>query len=107
VKKLRELILQLAVRGKLVRQDPVDEPATVLLEKISFAKKSLLNSKRRQASDLEAIAEEELFFKVPIEWQWARFGEISDIVGGVTKGRNLVGKETDLELQTFNELILI
>lgn len=43
IKKLRELILELAVRGKLVPQDPCDEPASVLLERIA-AEKGRLNS---------------------------------------------------------------
>lgn len=46
IKKLRELILELAVRGKLVPQDPNDEPASVLLEKISKQKKSLIKEKK-------------------------------------------------------------
>jgi len=46
VQKLRELILQLAVQGKLVPQDPNDEPASVLLEKIRAEKERLIREKK-------------------------------------------------------------
>ena len=46
VKKLRELILELAVRGKLVPQDPNDEPASVLLERIAEEKAQLIAEKK-------------------------------------------------------------
>ncbi|NMU24772.1 restriction endonuclease subunit S, partial [Vibrio parahaemolyticus] len=46
VKKLRELILELAVRGKLVPQDPNDEPASVLLERIAAEKAQLVKEKK-------------------------------------------------------------
>jgi len=46
IKKLRELILELAVRGKLVPQDPIDEPASVLLERIAAEKARLIKDKK-------------------------------------------------------------
>ena len=46
IKKLRELILELAVRGKLVPQDPSDEPASILLEKIAKEKAQLIKDKK-------------------------------------------------------------
>ena len=52
VQKLRELILQLAVMGKLVPQDPNDEPASVLLEKIKAEKRSLLRKEKLKESKL-------------------------------------------------------
>ncbi|SMY34186.1 Type-1 restriction enzyme EcoKI specificity protein [Photobacterium malacitanum] len=61
VKKLRELILELAVRGKLVPQDPSDEPATVFLKKIAdekanlIAEKKLRKAKTSQVSDMPAV----------------------------------------------------
>ena len=46
IKKLRELILELAIRGKLVPQDPNDEPASVLLEKIAVEKELLIKENK-------------------------------------------------------------
>lgn len=70
VKKLRELILQLAVQGKLVPQDPKDEPASVLLEKIR--KEKAAKGDRRPLSSVE-----EPPFALPGGWEWARFGDLT------------------------------
>ncbi len=51
VQKLRELISQLAVQGKLVPQDPTDEPASVLLEKIKSEKEWLVKEKKIRKSE--------------------------------------------------------
>jgi type I restriction enzyme S subunit len=72
IKKLRELILELAVRGKLVPQDPKDEPASVLLEKIAKKKARLI---KKQKSFPE-ITEAEKQYKLPKNWKWVRLGEI-------------------------------
>ena len=55
VQKLREMILQLAVQGKLVPQDPKDEPASVLLEKIKAEKERLVKEKKIKKTKLLAI----------------------------------------------------
>jgi len=80
VKKLRELILELAVRGKLVPQDHNDEPASELLKRIQAKKnKSKLT-----------ISEKEKPFSLPQGWEWVYFGEIAQHNSGKTldKGRN-------------------
>ena len=60
IKKLRELILELAVRGKLVPQDPNDEPASVLLEKITKEKARLIKEgKIKKQKKLPEISEDE------------------------------------------------
>ena len=60
IKKLRELILELAVRGKLVSQDPNDEPASVLLEKIAEEKARLIKEgKIKKQTPLPEISEDE------------------------------------------------
>lgn len=73
IKKLRELILELAVRGKLVPQDPSDEPAKVLLEKITQEKARLIKEgKIKKQEPLPEIADEEKPYKIPQGWMWAR-----------------------------------
>jgi type I restriction enzyme S subunit len=77
IKKLRELILELAVRGKLVPQDPNDEPASVLLEKIAKEKERLIKEgKIKKQEHLSKITEEEKPFEVPKGWVWARLTEL-------------------------------
>ncbi|HCR3983063.1 TPA: restriction endonuclease subunit S [Kluyvera ascorbata] len=83
IKKLRELILELAVRGKLVPQDPNDEPASVLLERIAAEKAELVKQgKIKKPKPLPEISEEEKPFELPVGWEWVRLGEISDAVTG-------------------------
>ena len=78
VAKLRELILTLAVQGKLVPQDPADEPAGVLLQKIRVEKDRLIaEGKIRRDKPLAEIAEEEKPFGLPQGWEWVRFGDAS------------------------------
>ena len=73
VARLRELILTLAVQGKLVPQNPADEPASVLLEKIRAEKERLMaEGKIKRGKPLAAISEEEKPFEVPVGWEWAR-----------------------------------
>jgi type I restriction enzyme, S subunit len=77
IKKLRELILELAVRGKLVPQDPSDEPASVLLEKIAAEKAQLVKDKKiKRPKKLPEINDEEKLFELPNGWQWARLGNV-------------------------------
>lgn len=77
VARLRELILTLAVQGKLVPQNATDEPASVLLERIRTEKAQLVREgKIRKEKPLAAIAEEEKPFALPPRWEWARIGEV-------------------------------
>lgn len=83
VKKLRELILELAVRGKLVPQDPNDEPASVLLERIAAEKVQLVKDKKiRKPKILPAITEQERPFVLPKGWVFSKVGEISNLISG-------------------------
>ncbi len=73
VAKLRELILTLAVQGKLVPQDSADEPASVLLQKIRAEKDRLIaEGKIKRDKPLAAIAEGEKQFELPTQWEWVR-----------------------------------
>ncbi|PSU76113.1 restriction endonuclease subunit S [Photobacterium phosphoreum] len=78
VKKLRELILELAVRGKLVPQDPNDEPASVLLERIAAEKVQLVKEKKiKKPKKPPSIDEIELpNYILPIGWKWAFIPEV-------------------------------
>ncbi|ECI0411896.1 restriction endonuclease subunit S [Salmonella enterica subsp. salamae] len=75
IKKLRELILELAVRGKLVAQDPNDEPASELLKRIAAEKAELVKQgKIKKPKPLPEISEEEKPFELPAGWEWTRLG---------------------------------
>ncbi|GAH71933.1 unnamed protein product, partial [marine sediment metagenome] len=78
VKKLREMILQFAVQGKLVPQDPNDEPASVLLEKIKKEKERLVNEgKIRKEKLLPPISKDEFHYEWPKGWFIERFGNVT------------------------------
>jgi type I restriction enzyme S subunit len=74
VARLRELILSLAVRGKLVPQDPSDEPASALLQRIREEKEGLIEDGK--AKPLLPIADEEKPFALPEGWSWTRLREV-------------------------------
>ena len=77
VPRLRELILQLAVQGKLVPQDPKDEPASELLKKIKAEKERLVKEGNiKRDKPLAEIEEEEKPFELPEGWEWKRLGEL-------------------------------
>jgi type I restriction enzyme, S subunit len=77
IAKLRALILDLAVRGKLVPQDAKDEPAEKLLEAIKSQKKQLNQKQRTEKSDFPPIDRKEIEYEIPSSWLWARFGQIT------------------------------
>jgi type I restriction enzyme, S subunit len=78
IKKLRELILELAVRGKLVPQDPNDEPACELLKRIAAEKEALVKAgKLKKQKPLPPITEEEKPFELPTGWEWCNLDQLS------------------------------
>ncbi|HAI1530059.1 restriction endonuclease subunit S [Escherichia coli] len=80
IKKLRELILELAVRGKLVPQDPNDEPASELLKRIAAEKAELVKQgKIKKQKPLPEISEEEKPFELPEGWEWTKLTRIAEI----------------------------
>ncbi|HGX9166867.1 TPA: restriction endonuclease subunit S [Escherichia coli] len=90
VDALKQTILQLAVMGKLVPQDPNDEPASELLKRIVQAKAQLVKEgKIKKQKPLPPISDEEKPFELPEGWEWCLFEDIIDIQSGITKGRNL------------------
>jgi type I restriction enzyme S subunit len=85
IKKLRELILELAVRGRLVPQDPSDESASELLERVAVEKDRLVKSKKiKKPKKLLPISEDEKPFDLPSSWEWARFPDVSYYTPGKT-----------------------
>jgi len=79
IDKLKETILQLAVMGKLVLQNPDDEPASVLLEKIAAEKERLIKEgKIKKQKPLPEISEEEKPFELPESWTWIRLGDVTN-----------------------------
>jgi type I restriction enzyme S subunit len=91
IQKLRSLILELAVRGKLVPQDPNDEPASELLKRIAKERGRLAAAGSSKPSKATTLSEDtERYLKVPETWQWVRFEEIAQHNSGKTldKGRN-------------------
>ena len=97
-KQLKNSILQWAIQGKLVSQDPNDEPASVLLEKIRQEKERLIKEKKIKRDKNASIIyrgednsyyekflatgevkciDEEIPFEVPVTWQWERWGNLS------------------------------
>ena len=83
VKKLRELILELAVRGKLVPQDESDEPASLLLKRIAAEKAKLIaEGKIKKSKPLAEIMDDEKPFDLPEGWEWARLQSVIDVRDG-------------------------
>lgn len=92
---LRQSILQLAVQGKLVPQDPNDEPASEMLGGLLAKRAELLEAgeiRKRKALTDEQRGEP--MFVAPIGWCWNHFENLADLASGVTKGRKLEGRET-------------
>ncbi len=88
IKKLRELILILAMRGKLVAQDPNDPPARELLKEIEAEKRRLVREGKIKAPKLLAeIKAAEVPYELPAGWAWVRLGDIGIWKSGSTPSR--------------------
>ena len=109
-KALRQKILDLAIRGKLVPQDPNDEPASVLLERIRAEKQQMVKDGKLKAKDIKndtvifkgddnlhyeqfadgtvKCIEDEIPFELPNGWAWARLGNIGEIITGGTPSKS-------------------
>ena len=83
VGKLKQAILQLEVQGKLVKQNPKDEPASELLKKINKEKEKLIaEGKIKKQKELPPIKDEEKPFEIPKGWEWVRLAEITKVIAG-------------------------
>ena len=80
---LKNAILQLAVQGKLVPQDPNDEPASALLKQISAEKERLVKEgKIKKEKNLPEITDEDAPFDIPASWRWLRLGDFCAVYNG-------------------------
>lgn len=110
IQKLRGLILELAVRGKLVPQDPNDEPASELLNRIQAEKAKLVaEGKLKKEKPMGLVVDDEISFNIPNNWVYARINDTGQYVNGLafkpnewgTSGRpiiriqNLSGRNQD------------
>ena len=86
---LKQTILQLAVMGKLVPQDPDDEPASELLKRIEQEKAELVKQgKIKKQKPLPPVSDEEKPFELPQGWEWCRIIEIAQVGTGATPSRD-------------------
>ena len=87
------------MRGKLVPQDASDEPASELLKRIAAEKAKLLaEGKIKKSKPLAEITDDEKPFELPVGWEWAKLGEITNF--GITEKLSFISDETwvlDLE----------
>ena len=127
IKQAKSKVLEMAIRGELVPQNPEDEPASVLLERIKKEQKSSKSKSKNTAHNTHY--EEELPFDIPENWAWCRLGEVCDFIrNGITikqskevrgypitrietisKGnidRNRMGYANILDISSFEKYIL-
>ena len=85
IQRLRELILTLAMQGKLVPQDPKDQPASELLKAVEAERQRLVKEEKiKQPKSLPEIKLEDLPYGLPQGWEWVRLGEIGKTNIGLT-----------------------
>lgn len=91
--KLKQSVLQYAMEGKLVKQNPSDGPASELIKKIENEKAELIKEgKIKKSKKLPAITEDEKPFDIPDSWEWVRLDSLAQVLNG-DRGKNYPGKE--------------
>ncbi len=125
--RLKKSILQEAIEGRFVPQDPNDEPASVLLERIRAEKKRLVKEGKLKKKDLEEtpISEDEKPFEIPESWEWCKIENITVSIGNkknqilskeilnegkvpvVSQGQKLIDGYSNEDEKTIHELPLI
>ena len=93
--RLKKSVLQEAITGRLVPQDPNDEPASVLLDKIRAEKKQLFKEGKLKKKDLEEkpISEDEKPFEIPVSWEWVKLYDCVSILYGYPFESNMFNEE--------------
>lgn len=88
VEKVKKYILQLAMQGKLVEQDPNDEPASELFMKIEEEKERLIKEKKiKKSLKFSNVSQKEIPYEIPNNWNWVKLGMIGDWGAGATPSR--------------------
>ena len=106
IKDIRNLILSLAIKGKLVEQNPEDEPASELLTRIKEEKERLIKEKViKKEKELPKIEKDEIPFEIPENWEWVRLGEIVSILGDGLHGTPTYDETGDYYFINGNNLI--
>ncbi len=96
IKQAKAKVLDLAIRGKLVPQDPTDEPASVLLERIKAENESTTKSSKRSAKTASTTSDNSHYpYEIPESWIWCCFGDTNDY------GKCQSVKPTDIELDDW------
>jgi type I restriction enzyme S subunit len=94
IASLRRFVLDLAVHGKLMPQDPKDEPAAQVLERIDRASKRTMRMRTTDDGEGDASSEIEPLFELPIGWEWTRFGRLPlQASVGIDRGRSKQGPD--------------
>ena len=88
--QLKNAILQEAIEGRLVPQDPNDEPASILLARIRKEKEQLVKEGKLKKKDIEVkpISEDDISFEIPESWEWGRVGDIFIHASGKQQSSN-------------------
>ena len=90
IKKLRELILTLAMQGKLVPQDPIDRPASELLKAIETEKKKLVKERKiKEPKPFSEAKSSKIPYDLPKSWVWVKLGTIIIFTNGYAFKSNL------------------
>ena len=108
--QLKNTILQEAIQGRLVPQDPNDEPASVLLDRIRKEKQQLVKEGKLKKKDLveKPISEEEIPFEIPESWEWVRLITLSKLIhygytaSAAPKGNSRLLRITDIQDDKVN-----
>ena len=104
--RLKKSILQEAISGRLVPQDPNDEPASILLDKIRAEKAKLVKEGKLKKKDLEEtpIQEDEIPFDIPDSWEWVRVSDVVNVLMGQSPdGNDVFEAKEDNEAYEFHQ----
>jgi type I restriction enzyme S subunit len=95
-KQLRQKILDLAIHGKLVPQDPNDESASVLLERIRAEKERLIKEGKIKRDKKDSLRDKSNYgqFEIPDSWAWANLGSVCNLSNGIAKRKADSGNST-------------